>query len=78
MSAEDYERLDDSVLSYKKRNKLGRFGESDKMDTTDDELVKLRGLGFEEGKRCEVDLGDGSMRKRGTVRFIGNPINLAI
>jgi tubulin-folding cofactor B len=78
MSTEDYEKLDDSVLSYKKRNKLGRFGESDKMDTTDDDLAKIRGLGFEENKRCEIDLGDGSMCKRGTIRFIGNLFDLLI
>ena len=65
----------DSVLAFKKRNNLGRFNDA----ASDTSSVTSQNRGFEEaaknikiGDRCEVDIGAGALKRRGTVRFIGN------
>jgi tubulin-folding cofactor B len=55
----------DTVLAFKQRNKMGRFGEAEaKPDTPVSTEVVV-------GARCEVDSTDADLRKRGTVRFVG-------
>lgn len=59
-------RITDTVLAYKQRNKMGRFGESAeaKPETLTDVDIPV-------GARCEVDSTEADLRKRGTVRFVG-------
>ncbi|XXG97062.1 hypothetical protein Hte_003356 [Hypoxylon texense] len=71
MPAEEYERKSDSVLAWKKAEKLGRFNpdapslEKAKIDAFDSE-IKSRGI--EVGKRCRVG-GDDS--RRGEIKYVG-------
>lgn len=76
-----YEHMDstllkyiDSVLAFKKRNNLGRFNDA----TSDVSASSAQNHVYEEaaksiklGDRCEVDVGGASLKRRGTVRFIG-------
>ncbi|OLL26021.1 Cell polarity protein alp11, partial [Neolecta irregularis DAH-3] len=60
---EQYELLDNSVLAWKRKNRLGRFG-----DTKEDEKPKTEESIPDHitiGVRCQVG------RKRGTVRYVG-------
>lgn len=72
LPAEEYEKLDDSVLAWKKNKKLGRFDpnapslEQAKLLVYDTE-VKNRGI--EVGKRCRVG---GEDEKRGEVMYVGD------
>ena len=63
--------LPDTVLSYKKDHKLGRFDPSAgaKADAQPDldEVAKSVPV----GSRCKVDLGNAGLEKRGTIRFVG-------
>ena len=68
MPAEQYEKLPDTVLAWKQRNKLGRFDPNAASSADADkarlwETVTARGI--EVGKRCKVG------ERRGTVRFVG-------
>lgn len=67
----EYEKRDDSVLAWKKANKLGRFDphapslEQAKLQTYDTEIKKR---GIEVGKRCRVG---GEDEKRGEIMYVG-------
>jgi tubulin-folding cofactor B len=71
---EEYEKLDDSVLAWKRRRGLGRFDPSAKSKQEleqerrekDQQVVAERGV--EVGKRCRVGGDDG---RRGVVRWVG-------
>ncbi|KAI0181368.1 CAP Gly-rich domain-containing protein [Hypoxylon sp. FL1284] len=71
MPAEEYEKKSDSVLAWKKAEKLGRFNpdapslEKAKIDAFDHE-VKSRGI--EVGKRCRVG---GDDTRRGEIKYVG-------
>lgn len=71
LPTEQYEKLDDSVLAWKKNNKLGRFDpnapslEQAKLQAYETE-IKNRGI--EVGKRCRVG---GEDAKRGQVMYVG-------
>ncbi|KAF9343283.1 hypothetical protein BGX26_005985, partial [Mortierella sp. AD094] len=74
LADEEYEKRTDSVLAFKKRNNLGRFNDA----ASDTSSTSAQERAFEEaaknikvGERCEVDVGGGSLKRRGTVRFIG-------
>ncbi|KAF9964413.1 hypothetical protein BGZ70_006496 [Mortierella alpina] len=74
LTEEDYEKRSDSVLAFKKRNNLGRFNDA----ASDSSSASTQNRAFEEaaqsinvGDRCEVDIGGGALKRRGTVRFIG-------
>lgn len=58
----------DTVLAYKQRNKVGRFGnqhnEPSPAAITDTSHITL-------GARCEVESTDTELSKRGVVRFVG-------
>ena len=74
MPAEKYEQLDDSVLAWKRKQKLGRFDPNAKSLA---ELVEQR-RGHDQAEvarrkiqldvRCRVN---GSDERRGTIRFVG-------
>lgn len=74
MPESQYEQLSDSVLAWKKRQKLGRFNPDTK---TVDDLVEERGQkdvkeveerNIRVGLRCRVGQDDA---RRGFVRFVG-------
>ncbi|KAK5045012.1 hypothetical protein LTR84_010160 [Exophiala bonariae] len=74
MPEEQYAQLDDSVLAWKRKQKLGRFDPNAKSAQElaverlrhDQEMVTSRGI--EAGQRCRVGNDDS---RRGTVRFTG-------
>ncbi|KAI2631930.1 CAP Gly-rich domain-containing protein [Hypoxylon sp. NC1633] len=71
MPTDEYEKKSDSVLAWKKAEKLGRFNpeaptlEKAKIDAFASEI---RNRGIEVGKRCRVG-GDDS--RRGEVKYVG-------
>ena len=71
MPEDEYEKKTDSVLAWKKAQKLGRFDpnapdhEQAKLAALDDEV---RSRGIEEGRRCRVG---GEDARRGVVRYVG-------
>jgi len=74
MPAEKYEQLDDSVLAWKRRAKLGRFDPSAKSldqlmeERREHDADQIRTKGIKVGLRCRVN---GSDERRGEVRFVG-------
>ncbi|KAI8634135.1 CAP Gly-rich domain-containing protein [Xylariaceae sp. FL1651] len=72
MPAEEYEKKSDSVLAWKKTEKLGRFNpnapslEKAKIDALEHE-IKSRGI--EVGKRCRVG---GDDTRRGEIKYVGD------
>ncbi|KAI1135893.1 CAP Gly-rich domain-containing protein [Hypoxylon sp. FL0543] len=71
MPEEEYERKPDSVLAWKKAEKLGRFNpdapslEKAKIEAFDSEI---RSRGIEVGKRCRVG---GDDARRGEIKYVG-------
>ncbi|CZT42263.1 probable Alp11 homologue of tubulin-folding cofactor B [Rhynchosporium secalis] len=72
MPPDEYEQKTDSVLAWKKANKLGRFDpsapslEEAKLQAID---AEIKNRGIEVGKRCRVGEDDS---KRGEVMYVGN------
>ncbi|KAK6534243.1 hypothetical protein TWF281_005573 [Arthrobotrys megalospora] len=72
MATEDYAKLSDSVLAWKKRNQLGRFDPAnadaaENKEAQDEKEIEEKGIKV--GKRCIV--GDVSAGRRGEVAYIG-------
>jgi tubulin-folding cofactor B len=75
MSEGDYEKRNDTVLAWKKRNQLGRFAAADgaSNDNTsmakqeEIELAEIADRGIKVGARCQITEGS----RRGTVRYVG-------
>lgn len=71
MPEEEYEKKSDSVLAWKKAEKLGRFNpdapslEKAKIDAFD---FEIRSRGIEVGKRCRVG---GDDTRRGEIKYVG-------
>lgn len=71
MPEEEYEKKSDSVLAWKKAQKLGRFDpnapdhEKAKISSIEQELSQR---GIEVGKRCRVG---GDDLRRGVVKYVG-------
>lgn len=71
MPEEEYEKKTDSVLAWKKKQRLGRFDpdapshEQAKLDALEQEV---RRRGIEAGKRCRVG---GEDTRRGLVMYVG-------
>ncbi|POS87582.1 hypothetical protein EPUL_001800 [Erysiphe pulchra] len=71
ISSDQYEKMTDSVLAWKKANKLGRFDPSaplceDKVKQVIEREIQDRSI--EVGRRCRID---GEDVKRGTVMYVG-------
>ena len=58
--------LEDSVLAYKQRNKIGRFA-----DKAAEEPAQLETVDLPVGARCEIETTVEDFKKRGTVRYVG-------
>lgn len=68
MPIEDYEKRNDSVLAWKKRNQLGRFdpnSDENKEKELQHQWQEVEQRNIEVGKRCRVG------ERRGIVRFVG-------
>jgi tubulin-folding cofactor B len=59
----------DSVLAYKQRHKVGRF--ADIPPAKEEELASMH-VDIPVGSRCEVESLEPGLKKRGTVRFVGD------
>lgn len=77
MPEQEYEKKTDSVLAWKKAQKLGRFDP----DAPGHEQAKIDGLrrqvrerGIEVGKRCRVG---GEDARRGVVAYVGDVAEIA-
>ena len=74
MPETQYEQLNDSVLAWKKRQKLGRFdpsaksGEEMASERRVKDMREIEMKSVEVGKRCRVGNDDG---RRGTVKYVG-------
>ncbi|ORY06732.1 hypothetical protein K493DRAFT_202972 [Basidiobolus meristosporus CBS 931.73] len=69
---EEYEKRSDSVLAFKQRNKLGRFSDSRSASEADSNVeYEELAVNIHVGDRCEVEIGSGELKRRGTVRFVG-------
>lgn len=64
LSDEAYAKRTDTVLAYKQRHKMGRFG-------TPSESSPVPQVNIPIGARCEVESTEHDLHKRGTVRFVG-------
>ncbi|KAL1916109.1 uncharacterized protein VTP21DRAFT_6113 [Calcarisporiella thermophila] len=72
MPEEEYVKRTDSVLAFKQRNKLGRFSDAaSSASMEDEEAFKDEAANIQVGSRCEVMVGEGHLKRRGTVRFVG-------
>ena len=79
MPESQYEQLDDSVLAWKRRQKLGRFDPRAKSAEEvvkerrqkDEHEIKTKGIGI--GDRCRLGSDDG---RRGVVKHIGEIVGL--
>jgi len=69
LTPEEYESRRDTVLSHLKANKLGRFAETPTNLTTPPPAAVPSNIKI--GERCEVQSGDGTIDRRGTIRFVG-------
>ena len=65
----------DSVLAFKKRNKLGRFGDKDPQEQEKKEEMQRKeeekAKSISVGSRCQVTRS-GVPARKGVVRFVGN------
>eukprot|EP00095_Tigriopus_kingsejongensis_P003532 maker-scaffold106_size358372-snap-gene-0.14 protein:Tk03532 transcript:maker-scaffold106_size358372-snap-gene-0.14-mRNA-1 annotation:"tubulin folding cofactor b" len=75
LSKEDYSKRDDTVQSFLKRNKMGKYNEEElrkmeeekaKVDEEENALMKAMHI----GDRCEVK-APGAMTRRGEVKYLG-------
>ena len=57
----------DSVLAFKRRNKIGRFADPKDEEANEPE----EHVDIEVGSRCEVQVAEDTTKKRGVVRFVG-------
>ena len=79
MPESQYEQLSDSVLAWKKKQKLGRFDPAARStaEVAEERRVKDEGeieaKGVSVGLRCRVGGDDG---RRGVVRFVGEIVGL--
>ena len=64
----------DSVLAFKKRNKLGRFADAQSSTSDESYTFEEEAKNIKVGDRCEVDFAEGEdegLKRRGTVRYVG-------
>ncbi|OMJ17306.1 Tubulin-folding cofactor B [Smittium culicis] len=72
MPTEQYEQRQDTVAAFKKRNKIGRFGEQQAATPhQDSETIEELKARMSLNSRCEVKMTNEGLARRGTVRFVG-------
>lgn len=68
ITEEEYAQRRDTVLAFKQRNRLGRFGEK---EPSAEPEPSPESFNIPVGARCEIESLEPGLSKRGTVRFIG-------
>jgi tubulin-specific chaperone B len=71
---EEYAKRTDSVLSFKQRNKFGRFSDSQSATSSADDSYEEEAKKIKIGDRCQVDLsesGEEGFKRIGTVKYVG-------
>ena len=76
LTADEYSKRQDTVQSYLKRNKMGKYNEEEMKKLEEKKLQELQEdkemvSNFKVGDRCEVDVPGAGGKRRGTVKFIG-------
>ena len=76
LTADEYSKRQDTVQSYLKRNKMGKYNEEEMKKLEEKKLQELQEdkqmvANFKVGDRCEVDVPGAGGKRRGTVKFIG-------
>ncbi|WVR05113.1 hypothetical protein IAU60_002125 [Kwoniella sp. DSM 27419] len=72
LTSEEYESRRDTVLAHLKANKLGRFADVPTNLTCPPPAPPAQvDPSIVEGARCEVTHGEGALKKRGSIRFVG-------
>jgi len=76
LSADEYSKRQDTVQSYLKRNKMGKYNEEEMQKLEEQKIKQLQEdkdlvANFNIGDRCEVDVPGAGGKRRGTVKFIG-------
>ncbi|KAI9146078.1 CAP Gly-rich domain-containing protein [Paraphysoderma sedebokerense] len=71
MKDDDYDKLHDSVRAFKRRNKIGRFDDARSSTSSNDDAFEEEASNIKIGNRCEVDIGDGNIKRRGTIMYVG-------
>ncbi|WVQ78024.1 hypothetical protein IAT38_000105 [Cryptococcus sp. DSM 104549] len=71
LTNEEYEARQDTVLAHLKANKLGRFAPVPTNLTCPPPPPSSADPSIVPGARCEVSHGEEGLRKRGTVKFVG-------
>jgi len=76
LSADEYSKRQDTVQSYLKRNKMGKYNEEEMQKLEEQKIKQLQEdkdlvANFKIGDRCEVDVPGAGGKRRGTVKFIG-------
>lgn len=78
LSKEDYSKRRDTVQSYLKNNKMGKYNEeemadlaAEKIKQEEEEKKLIDDTGIVDGARCQVTVA-GSSKRRGTIKFVGN------
>ncbi|ORX63151.1 hypothetical protein DM01DRAFT_1331225 [Hesseltinella vesiculosa] len=73
LTEEEYSNRSDTVRAFKERNKLGRFSDQAKEDIARfEQQVQEAAQQIKVGDRCQVQLADDGLTRRGTVRFVGD------
>ncbi|KAM6497350.1 tubulin-folding cofactor B [Amanita muscaria] len=68
LSDAEYEKRADTVLTYKKIHKVGRFAPEDKNQDAEQHIFLAD---TQVGARCEVESSEEGLHKRGTIRYVG-------
>ena len=77
LSKEEYNKREDTVAAFLKKNKLGKYNEEEMAELArqkeakeDDEKKMIDNNGMVVDARCEISVA-GQLAKRGTIRFVG-------
>ncbi|KAK9457826.1 CAP Gly-rich domain-containing protein [Dipodascopsis uninucleata] len=68
LSSEEYSARNDTVLAWKKRNKLGRFAELPTSTDPVESIEHLHSNGYVVGNRCRAE---GTTDRRGVIKYVG-------
>ena len=75
LSEDDYSKRDNTVQSFLKKNKMGKYNEEEmkalaEAKEREEKAEEDAAARMKEGDRCQVTV-PGNMSRRGTVRFVG-------